>query len=62
MDISDGLVDVHMNKKRKTLGDISTKEWTDKLFKQLDPKDIERLRQVYKIDFELFLYDPYIYG
>jgi len=34
---------------------------TRRMFAQLAPDDVERLRQLYRDDFELFAYDPYAY-
>ena len=40
----------------------SNKEWTAKLFSELEFANKERLRTIYKIDFEMFSYDAYLYG
>jgi len=40
----------------------STREWTEHYFKQLTLNETESLRKIFALDFEMFAYDPYLYG
>ena len=41
--------------------ELSTKEWTAFYFSKLEKNEKDGLRHVYKLDFEMFSYDPYMY-
>jgi len=41
---------------------LSTTDWIKKYFAELDEEDKVRLREIYKLDLELFNYDPFLYG
>ena len=43
-------------------GGESIQDKTKSLFKQINKKDLESLKRLYKYDLELFDYDPHFYG
>ena len=47
----------------KKLGksNYSTQDWTTKLFEDVMPETKEKLRAIYKYDFEMFDYNPFLY-
>ena len=39
----------------------STEDWSKQLFRDISEETKQKLREIYKYDFEMFDYDPYLY-
>ena len=39
----------------------STEEWTQDMFSEVSDETKKQLRDIYKYDFEMFDYDPFLY-